>query len=156
MATRCRSKVAGNVSGLYEVLQCYLPKLNNDISLVLYCFLWWGEFKRVIKKKNKNNLIKVLRYSKVIVSLIYQKQKAMLSGNAFTVELLKKIDYSQAKSKPFKVEHTTGGLRNVNGKLEIVKGTITIPANYIACAKELFIEKFNKTMTAQQFNLIVK
>jgi hypothetical protein len=75
------------------------------------------------------------------------------AGNVLTVALLKKIDKSAYQFGGFK---TLGGVSKKTSLNLDAKTNVLIPARFIKCDVNKFIEDFSKTMNSWYYEIIIK
>jgi len=75
------------------------------------------------------------------------------AGNVLTVALLNKIDKAAYQFGGFK---TIGGISKKTACDLNAKTTILIPAKYIKCDVNKFMQDFSKTMNSWHYQIIIK
>ena len=81
------------------------------------------------------------------------KEITISAGNVLTVSLLKKVDKAAFQFGGFK---TIGGVVKKNAFNLDAKTSVLIPAQYIKCDINKFIDDFSKTMNAWHYKIIIK
>lgn len=81
------------------------------------------------------------------------KEITISAGSVLTVALLKKIDKAAYQFGGFK---TVGGICKKTAFDLNAKTTILIPAKFIKCDTNKFMDEFTKTMNSWHYQIIIK